>query len=116
MKKRIVTIALVAALLATCFAGTYAYLTDKDAAVNTMTLGSVDIEQYEYERAVNADGTYKTDTIDGRTSYVLTAFTQDKPLYPIVGDPNGVPDDSGWPTAGWEDTTVRMTQVGSYEQ
>ena len=111
MKKRIITISLVIALLATCFAGTYAYLTDKDAAVNTMTLGSVDIEQYEYERELNADGTYKTDTIDGRTSYVLTAFTQNKPLYPIVGDPNEPGNSPVY--AGYDDTVVRMSQVES---
>ena len=55
MKKRIVTIALVIALLATCFAGTYAYLMDTEAAKNVMVAGNVDIVQNEYERA--ADGT-----------------------------------------------------------
>ena len=39
MKKRIVTIALVVALMATCFAGTYAYLKDDEAQVNTFTTG-----------------------------------------------------------------------------
>ena len=112
MKKRIVTISLVIALLATCFAGTYAYLTDTDEAVNTMTLGSVAIEQHEYERELNTDGTYKTATIDNNTSYVLKGFTQDKPLYPIVGDPNEPGNSPAW--AGFDETTVRMTQVGSY--
>lgn len=69
MKKRIVTIALVIALLCTCFAGTYAYLTDTDAATNVMTLGNVDIEQLEFER--DADGK-------------LVTFTQNKRLYPAV--------------------------------
>lgn len=41
MKKSILTIALVAALLATCFAGTYAYLTDTEAQKNTFTAGNV---------------------------------------------------------------------------
>ena len=49
MKKRIVTIALVIALLATCFAGTFAYLKDTDAAVNTMTVGNVKIQQLEHK-------------------------------------------------------------------
>lgn len=71
MKKRIVTIALVIALLATCFAGTYAYLTDKDAATNVMTLGNVYIDQIEEER--DADGN-------------LVPFTQAKPAYPAVGE------------------------------
>ena len=71
MKKRILTIALVVALLATCFAGTYAYLTDKDAATNVMTLGNVYIDQIEEER--NEEGK-------------LVPFTQVKPAYPAVGD------------------------------
>lgn len=71
MKKRIVTIALVAALLATCFAGTYAYLTDKDAATNVMTLGNVYIDQIEEERDANGN---------------LVPFTQAKPAYPAVGE------------------------------
>lgn len=53
MKKRIITIALVAALLATCFAGTYAYLTDTDGATNTMAVGNVTIVQNEKERGEN---------------------------------------------------------------
>ncbi len=112
MKKRIVTIALVVALLATCFAGTYAYLTDKDAATNTMTLGKVDIEQYEWQRTVNEDGTYATAEVDGKNSYVLEAYEQDKPLYPIVGDPN---EPASSPAhAGWDSIPVRMSQVYSY--
>lgn len=70
MKKRILTIALVVALLATCFAGTFAYLTDKDAATNVMTLGSVYIDQIEEERDANGN---------------LVSFTQAKPAYPAVG-------------------------------
>lgn len=41
MKKRILTVALVVALLATCFAGTLAYLTDTEAQKNTFTTGNV---------------------------------------------------------------------------
>ena len=41
MKKRIVIIALVVALLATCFAGTFAYLTDSESQKNTFTAGNV---------------------------------------------------------------------------
>lgn len=44
MKKRILTVALVVALLATCFAGTYAYLQDSEAQKNTFTTGNVYIE------------------------------------------------------------------------
>lgn len=41
MKKRILTVALVIALLATCFGGTMAYLKDTKAVTNTFTAGNV---------------------------------------------------------------------------
>ena len=98
------SLVLVAAL---AIGGTVAYLQDSDSDVNVMTLGNVKIAQHEYERAVDANGAYKTETIDNQTSYVLQPFTQGKPLYPIVGDPS-----TG--AAGWDNTVVRMTQVDSY--
>ena len=98
------SLVLVAAL---AIGGTIAYLQDSDSDVNVMTLGNVKIAQHEYERAVDANGAYKTETIDNQTSYVLQPFTQGKPLYPIVGDPS-----TG--AAGWDNTVVRMTQVDSY--
>lgn len=101
--------ALVAAL---AIGGTIAYLTSDDSDVNVMTLGNVKIEQNEYQRVQNADGTYPTKTIDGKTSYILEDFTNDKPLYPIVGDPNEPGNSPAY--AGYDDITVRMTQVGSY--
>lgn len=102
MKKRIVTISLVIALLATCFAGTYAYLTDTKAAKNVMVLGNVKIEQNEWQREVNADGTYATATVDGRTSYLLEEFDQDKTIVP-----------SAIPSMAWDSTALRMSQVES---
>ena len=103
------SLALVAVL---SVAGTLAYLTSEDSDVNVMTMGNVKIAQHEYERATNADGSYKTDTIDNQTSYVLQDFTQDKPLYPIVGDPSKPGNDPEY--AGWDATSVRMSQVDSY--
>ena len=47
MKKKIVTIALVVALLATCFGATMAFLTDQKSATNTFTVGSVKIDLLE---------------------------------------------------------------------
>lgn len=48
MKKRILTVALVIALLATCIGGaTLAYLTDTKAKTNVFTVGNVDITLYE---------------------------------------------------------------------
>lgn len=75
MKKRILTIALVAALLATCFAGTYAYLTDTDEAVNTFTMGNVKIVQNEYERVVDENGVKTAE---------LQKFTNEQKVFPAV--------------------------------
>ena len=68
MKKRIVTIALVIALLATCFGGTLAYLKDTDSQTNTFTAGNVYITLDE----TTVDGT-------GRTTE-----TQDYKLFPAM--------------------------------
>ena len=103
----VLSLALVAVL---SIGGTLAYLKSEDSDVNVMTMGNVKIAQHEYERAENEDGTYKTDTIDNQTSYVLKEFTQGKDLLPIVGDPS----ESGSDYAGWDNTTVRMSQVNSY--
>ena len=87
MKKRILTLSLVIALIATCFAGTLAYLQDTDAAKNTMTLGKVDIEQLEYERVVDENGNWVPTGEKDNYGFVpdkLQPFTQDKPLYPAV--------------------------------
>ncbi len=103
------SLVLVAAL---AIGGTVAYLQDDDSDVNVMTLGNVSIEQHEYERATNTDGSYEIKEIDGVTSYVLKDFTQGKALLPIVGDPNEPGNSPAY--AGWDDTIVRMTQVDSY--
>lgn len=93
---------------AVAIAGTVAYLTDTDSKTNVMTVGSVHIEQHEYERVVDANGNYATDTIDGQTSYVLKDFTQAKPLLPSAIDT------TTWEGWDWDSTVVRMTQVDSY--
>lgn len=69
MKKRIVTIALVVALLATCFAGTYAYLMDDEQVTNTMVVGNVDIEIDEFQK--NEDGVWETFVNDDFTLFPL---------------------------------------------
>jgi len=111
MFKKFLSMALVASISAgIAIGGTVAYLQSQDSDVNVMTLGNVKIEQHEYERQLNEDGSYKTGTVDEQESYLLKEFTQDKALLPIVGDPSL----SGAGYAGWDDTTVRMTQVDSY--
>ncbi|MBQ9944610.1 MAG: hypothetical protein IJO67_09655 [Clostridia bacterium] len=81
---------------------TMAYLQDTDADVNVMTLGSVYIEQHEFERVTDENGDYTTEEIDGVDSYVLKDFTQGKPLYPFVGEVNN----------GYDKIPVRLSQLG----
>ena len=107
MKKVLLMCTAYVLVAALAIGGTIAYLQDTDSDVNVMTLGNVSIAQHEYQRATNDDGSYKTETIDNVTSYVLEAFEQAKPLLPIVGDPSAS-------SVGWDNTVVRMTQVDSY--
>ncbi|MBQ4067243.1 MAG: hypothetical protein IJD22_06325, partial [Clostridia bacterium] len=66
MKKKIIALSVAAILLIMAVVGgTFAYLTDKDYAENTMVMGNVNIEQNEYEH--DASG-------------ALVSFTQNKPL------------------------------------
>jgi len=96
-----------ASVAAISIAGTVAYLTNTDADINVMTLGNVKIEQHEYERVTNADGSFKTETIDEQNSYVLQDFTQGKALVPTT-------DPTNHGAGPWDSTTVRMSQVDSY--
>lgn len=71
--KKIIAMALALVLVVgLSIGGTLAYLTSEDSDINVMTLGNVEIEQIEQEW--NEDKTQ------------LVSFTQNKPLYPAVGD------------------------------
>lgn len=72
MKKKILSIALVVAMVAVIAAGSLAYFTDTEKADNTFTVGKVDITLNEK----NADG---------------TPFTQDQKLYPGTKTQNNIP-------------------------
>lgn len=113
MKKILMMVLSLVLVAALSIGGTVAYLQDTDEDVNVMTLGSVKIEQHEYERATNADGTYKTSIFDNQTSYVLKDFTQGKPLLPATAlDANGNPYNYG--AGDYDSTRVKMSQVGSH--
>ena len=55
MKKKILSVALVVALIAIMVSGTLAYFTDNDEVTNTFTIGSVKIEIYENNKATDSD-------------------------------------------------------------
>ena len=76
MKKRILVIALVVALVATCFAGSLAYLKDFEAAVNTFTTGKVEITLTEPEWNPDQDGSLKV--FPGQTYDKDPTITVDK--------------------------------------
>lgn len=99
MKKILMMSAAYVLVAALAIGGTLAYLQSEDSDVNVMTLGNVDIEQLEYERVVNEDGTYPKITTDRGTGYKLKEFTQAKPLYPEVG------------VIKWDDTYVWLDQL-----
>ena len=75
MKKKILSIALVVAMIAIIAAGSFAYFTDTDKETNTFTVGGVTIDLIEKQR--NAEGT------------ALVPFEQNKNLMPIVGSAQG---------------------------
>jgi len=113
VKKIIALLLVVAMTAAASVAGTIAYLQDTDSDVNVMTVGNVYIEQHEYERELNADGSYKTDTINSATSYVLKPFSQGKALMPCTEvDANGEPFNYG--AGDYATTRVKMSQVDSH--
>ena len=98
MKKRIVTIALVVALVAIAAVGTLAYFTDTDNATNTFTVGNVKIDLIEQQRGENG----------------LVPFEQNKKLYPIVGSAQGEKDEYGMPIAkNYVDKMVTIENTGS---
>ena len=75
MKKKIVSLVLVAALAMTALVGTtLAYFTDTDNATNTFTMGNVKIEQYEWQRGEAEDG----------SGEIIEEFEQDQKIFPAV--------------------------------
>ncbi|MBQ8507706.1 MAG: hypothetical protein IJ466_09795 [Clostridia bacterium] len=101
--KKILAMVLSLALVATlAISGTVAYLTDDESAVNTMTVGKVDIVLHEEQR--NADGS------------ALVDFVQNKNLMPIVGSAQDPKDDWGMPAEinakNYVDKIVRVENKG----
>lgn len=100
MKRKSFVLALTAAMMAAALVvgGTLAYFTGTDNADNTFTVGNVSIDLIEQERG--KDG--------------LQDFTQNKPLYPIVGSAQGEKDEYGQPTAkNYVDKMVTIKNTGT---
>ncbi len=99
MKKKIVSICLVAVIAVIAIAGaSLAYLTDTDDADNVFEVGNVQIELVEQQRNENGE---------------LEAFEDDKTLMPIVGSAQGEKDKWGLPTAkNYVDKIVNVKNTG----
>lgn len=99
MKKKIVSICLVAVIAVMAIAGaSLAYLTDTDDADNVFEVGNVQIELVEQQRNENGE---------------LEAFEDDKTLMPIVGSAQGEKDGYGLPTAkNYVDKIVNVKNTG----
>ena len=99
MKKKILSICLVAVIAVMAIAGaSLAYLTDTDDADNVFEVGNVQIELVEQQRNENGE---------------LEAFEDDKTLMPIVGSAQGEKDGYGLPTAkNYVDKIVNVKNTG----
>ena len=102
MKKKILSIALVVAMIAIIAAGSFAYFTDTDTENNTFTVGNVKIDLIEQQR--NADKS------------ALEPFKQNKNLMPIVGSAQGEQETVGGvklPTAkNYVDKIISIQNTG----
>ena len=110
MKKRILTVSLVVALLATCFGGTLAYLKDSEAQTNTFTTGNVLISLDEAVVEKNAEGDLvaKGDerTEDEQSYHLFPAMT-------VTKDPT-ITLDAGSEDA-WIAAKITFTGYNAYE-
>lgn len=100
MKKKLIAISLVVAMLAVAIVGgSLAYFTDTDEETNTFTAGGVKIDLIEQQ--VNEAGT------------ALEDFKQDQVLMPIVGSAQGDKDNFGQPVAeNYVDKIVTIKNTG----
>ena len=80
MKKKIVSIALVVAMIAIIAAGSFAYFTDKDAQTNTFTVGNVKIDLFE-DFTPNSKLIPAVGGIDPETGYSTNNNTVEKEVY-----------------------------------
>jgi len=78
MKKILALVAALSVIVSVVASGSIAYLSDTDSSANVMTLGNVDIMLHEQEFDEN-----------GR----LVEYTQEKSLFPLVGDPTDTDND-----------------------
>ncbi len=99
MKKKVTLVAAIAAILVAVIAvsGTLAWFVDDDEATNVFTIGSVEIEQLEQQRVVDANGDYTTELED---------FENDKMMIPVIENDTAISD------VNFQDKIVTVKNIG----
>ena len=128
MKKKILSIALVVAMIAIIAAGSFAYFTDKDAQTNTFTVGNVKIDLFEDFNTANLPLVPAVGKID-ENGYAMFENKIEKEVYventgaekayvrvqiavPMIENENIVAND-GWQAPirlGWSEFTCHQGQ------
>lgn len=119
MRKKILGIALVVALIAIVVSGTLAFFTAEDEATNTVTYGSVEIEIYENDTATASD----TMSFGKLIPIVEAVPYEDKNYFPKVVDVKNVGENTayirvhiGIPTALQGYLHLDLTEAGWEKQ
>ena len=98
MKKKILVGAIAVVIIATiAVSGTLAWFIDDDNATNVFTIGSVEIEQIEQQRVIDANGNF-TDQLED--------FVNDKMMIPVIENDTAVSD------VNFQDKIVKVKNVG----
>ncbi len=104
MKKKVIVISAVVALIALIAGGSLAWFSDTDSAKNTFTFGEIDIVQYEQEHDENGE---------------LQDFTQNQVLFPIVNTNDAgeldLSDEINADDANYIEKLVSVESVGKNE-
>jgi len=108
-KKTLIMVVGLVLSLAVGLGGTLAYLTDTDSDVNVMTLGNVQIDQFELQR--KTDVAHNAEAGEGD----LVLFVEGKPLYPAYADPSVDKPYTAKPgSSGNAETMTEMFKWGDY--
>ena len=97
MKKKIIAVSLIVAVLAVAVVGgTLAWFVDNDEATNVFTIGSIEIEQIEQQRVIE----------NGDFTDELENFVDDKMMIPVIENDTAIED------VNFQDKIVTVKNVG----
>lgn len=114
MKKKILSLCLIAVLVVTAIGGaTLAYFTDTDKATNTFTVGGVKIQQLEQERVKGENGDYTEELQDFTPSQVVFPAVYPETTHKTEVDVNGYDVAIRDNVANYIDKIVSVKNTGS---